>query len=271
MIFIPFFYYCVVYLVNVYNFLYFLHINLQMINKTTETSPQVYARIGGLAYLVIIVAGVMGEIFIRSKLIVADNPVATSQNISASPLLWRIGIFGDLLMHVFDLVLGIVYYTLFKRVNKSLALLSLLFGMIQTAVLVANKLNLMIPLFLLTDAHYLKTFDPQQLQAWSYLSIQTHEYGFGFGLIFFGFECLIDGYLIFKSRFLPKALSILISLAGLCYLTNSFLLIFSPKLEGSLFPVLLGPLAFIGEFSMCLWLLVKGVNVKKWEEWGRAA
>ena len=239
-----------------------------MANKTTKTSPQVYARIGGLAYLIIIVAGAMGEIFIRSKLIVADDPGATTKNISASPLLWRIGIFGDLVMHVFDLVVGVVYYTLFKRVNKPLALLSLLFGMIQTAVLVANKLNLMMPLFLLSDAHYLKAFDPQQLQAWSYLSIQTHEYGFGFGLIFFGFECLIDGYLIFISQFLPRALGILIFLAGLCYLTNSFLLLFSPKLEGSLFPALLGPLAFIGEFSMCLWLLIKGVNVKKWEGWG---
>src|SRR5579872_6414094 len=137
-----------------------------MLNRTTETSPQVYARIGGLAYLIIIVAGAMGEIFIRSKLIVADDAVATVKNISASPLLWRIGIFGDLVMHVFDLVVGVVYYTLFKRVNKPLALLSLLFGMIQTAVLVANKLNLMMPLFLLGDAHYLQAFDPQQLQAW---------------------------------------------------------------------------------------------------------
>jgi len=241
-----------------------------MANRTTEISPQVYARIGGLAYLIIIVAGAMGEIFIRSKLIVADNAVATTQNITASPLLWRIGIFGDLVMHVFDLVLGVVYYTLFKQVNRSLALLSLLFGMIQTAVLVANKLNLMMPLFLQSDAHYLKAFDPQQLQALSYLSIQTHEYGFGFGLIFFGFACLIDGYLIFISKFLPRVLGILIFLAGICYLTNSFLLIFSLKLEGALFPVLLGPLAFLGEFSMCLWLLVKGVNVKKWEAWAKS-
>jgi len=237
-----------------------------MADKKFEISPQVYARTGGLAYLIIIVAGVMGEIFIRSKIIVPDNPIATTQNISASPLLWRIGLFGDLVMHVFDLVVGIVYYTLLKRVNKSLALLSLLFGLIQTAVLVANKMNLMIPLFLLDDASYLKAFNPQQLQALSYLSIKAHEYGFGFGLIFFGFECLIDGYLIFKSEFLPRILGIMIFIAGICYLTNSFLLIFSPRLEGSLFPILLGPLVFIGEFSMCLWLLVKGVNVKKWEE-----
>jgi Domain of unknown function (DUF4386) len=237
-----------------------------MQNTKPEISPQVYARIAGMAYLIIIVAGAMGEIFIRGKIIVWDNPIATTQNISASPMLWRIGIFGDLVMHVLDLVLGIIYYTLFKRVNKNLALLSLLFGMIQTAVLVANKMNLVMPLFLSEDAAYLKAFDPQQLQALTYLSIKAHEYGFGIGLIYFGFACLIDGYLIFKSEFLPRILGIMIFITGLSYLTNSFLLIFFPRLEGLLFPVILGPLAFIGEFSMCLWLLIKGVNVKKWEE-----
>jgi len=237
-----------------------------MTNNKLETSPQVYARIGGLAYLIIIVAGIMGEIFIRSKIIVPGNALATSQNISASPLLWRIGIFGDLVMHLFDLVVGLVYYTLFKRVNKSLALLSLLFGLIQTAVLVANKMNLMLPLFLLEDDGYAKAFNPQQLQALSYLLIKAHDYGFGIGLIFFAFECFIDGYLIFTSRFIPRIFGIMIFVAGLCYLTNTFLLIFSPKLEAALFSAILGPLIFIGEFSMCLRLLIKGVNVKKWEE-----
>ena len=235
-----------------------------MPNQNAEISPNVYARIGGLSYLIIIVAGAMGEILIRSKIIVSGNDVATTQNIAASPTLWRIGIFGDLVMHVFDLVVGIVYYTLLKRVNKTLALLSLLFGLIQTAVLVANKMNLMMPLFLLEDGNYSKAFSQQQLQVLNSLFIKAHEYGFGFGLVFFGFECLIDGYLIFKSEFLPRFLGVMIFIAGLCYLTNTFLLIFSPRLESSLFPILLGPLAFIGELSMCLWLLIKGVNVKKY-------
>lgn len=237
-----------------------------MTNLKNETSPQVYARIGGIAYLIIIVAGAMGEIFIRNKIVVPGDDLATTRNIIASPTLWRVGIFGDLVMHVFDLVLGIVYYTLLKRVNKSLALLSLMFGLIQTAVLVANKMNLMIPLFLLEDSSYLKAFNPQQLQALSALSIQTHEYGFGFGLIFFGFECLIDGYLIFKSEFLPKFLGVFIFIVGICYLVNTFLLIFNPKLEGALFSSVFGPLILIGELSVCLWLLIKGVNLKKWEQ-----
>ena len=234
-----------------------------MTTAKTEASPQVYARVGGLAYLIIIVAGALGEMFIRSKLIVSGDASATTHNIAASPLLWRLGIAGDLVMHVFDLVLALVYYVLFKRVNKNLALLGLLFGMIQTAVLVANKLTLLVPLFLLENAGYLKAFSPQQLQALTYLPVKAHGYGFGIGLIFFGFECLVEGYLIFKSGFLPKFLGVLIVIAGLCYLLNSFALLLSPALADALFPAVLLP-PFIGELSMCLWLLIKGVDLAKW-------
>ena len=101
------------------------------------------------------------------KIIVSGDAAATAHNIVASPLLWRIGITGDLIMHLCDLFLTIIYYLLLKRVNKTLAMLSVLFGLIQTAVLVANKFNLLMPLFLLGNEDYLKAFNPQQLQALS--------------------------------------------------------------------------------------------------------
>ncbi len=236
-----------------------------MANSKVETSPQVYARIGGLAYLIIIVAGALGELFIRNKIIVSGDAVATAHNIAASPLLWRIGITGDLIMHVCDLILAMVYYLLFRRVNKNLAMLSVLFGLIQTAVLVANKLNLLMPLFLLGSEDYLKAFDPHQLQVLSYVAVKAHGHGFAIGLIFFGFECLIDGYLIFKSGFLPRILGVLILIAGLCYLTNSFVLILFPAISDSIFQIILAP-TFIAELSMCLWLLIKGVDITKWNK-----
>lgn len=235
-----------------------------MPNIKAETSPQVYARIGGLAYLIIIITGAFGELFIRNKIMVSGDAAATAHNIAASPLLWRIGITGDLIMHVCDLVLAMVYYLLFRRVNKNLAMLSVLFGLIQTAVLVANKLNMVMPLFFLGNEDYLKVFDPHQLQALAYIAIKAHGYGFGIGLIFFGFECLIDGYLIFKSGFLPRVLGVLLLIAGLCYLTNSFVLILFPAVSDLVFQVVLTP-TFIAELSMCLWLLIKGVNVTKWK------
>lgn len=239
-------------------------------NSNAQASPQAYARIGGVLYLIIIVAGLFGEAFVRSKLIVSGDATATANNIMTSELLWRIGIAGDLIMHVCDVPLMLVFYVLLRPVNRNLALLAVLFNLIQTAVLVANKLNLLVALFLLGSADYLKAFEPHQLHALTYLSVKSHGYGFGIGLIFFGFACLVLGYLIFRSGYLPKILGVLMQIAGLCYLINSFALILAPAVAGALFPWVLLP-AFIAELSLALWLLVKGVNVQRWKEQASAA
>ena len=235
-----------------------------MTTRSTQLSPQVYARIGGILYLMIIIAGALGEIFIRGKLIVSGDAISTASNIMASQSLWRIGIAGDILMHVFDIPLMLVFYVLLKPVNKNLALFAILFNLIQAAVLVANKLNLLMPLFLLGNAGYLKAFEPTQLYTLSYLFIRAHDYGFGLGLIFFGFACLIYGYLLFRSGYFPRTLGVLMAIAGLSYLTNSFTLILAPTYAAKILPVL--GLALIGELSLCLWLIAKGVDLPKWEK-----
>jgi hypothetical protein len=236
-----------------------------MSNHAVEASPQTYARIGGVLYLIIIVAGILGEIFIRGRIVVSGDAAATASNIMASQSLWRIGIAGDLIMHVCDVPLMLIFYVLLRPVNRNLALLAVLFNLIQTAVLVANKMNLLMPLFLLGSADYLKAVDPHQLQALAYLSLKAHDYGFGVGLIFFGCVCLVLGYLIFRAGYLPRILGVLMQIAGFCYLTNSFALLLAPTFAARLFPVILLP-PLIAEASLCLWLLVKGVNVPRWEE-----
>jgi hypothetical protein len=138
-------------------------------------------------------------------------------------------------------------------------------NLVQTAVLVANKLNLVMPLLLLGKKDYLASFDAQQLQSLSYMFIRAHSYGFGIGLIFFGFASLVVGYLIRKSGFLPGILGIGMQIAGACYLINSFALILAPTMANSLFPAILLP-PFIAELSLSLWLIIKGVNVPVWKE-----
>jgi hypothetical protein len=238
-----------------------------MTSRSAATSPQVYARIGGLLYLIIIVAGAAGELFMRGPLVVSGNAAATANNVIASTLLWRASIAGDLVMHICDVGVMLVFYVLLRPVSRNLALLALLFNVVQTAVLVANKINLLLPVFLLGDATYLKAFTPQQLQALAYVSIKTHDYGFGFGLIFFGVECIVIGYLIFQSGYLPKVLGILMEFAGASYLTNSFALILYPTLASRLFPVIMLP-PFVAESSLALWLVIKGVDLTKWAERG---
>jgi hypothetical protein len=231
-----------------------------------ERFPQRYARLGGIFYLAIILLGLFGEMAVRGSLVVSLDAATTAQKISASAWLWRAGIAGDLLMHVFDIPLIVIFYYLLKPVSKHLALTATFFNIVQTAVLVANKLNLLLPLLLLSDAAYLKALTPEQLQALSYVAIKAHGYGFAIGLIFFGFACLLRGYLIFKSNYFPKILGVLLSIAGVSYLLNSFALLLAPVFAAALFPFILVP-AFIGETALCLWLLIKGVKLDKWQQW----
>ena len=133
------------------------------------------------------------------------------------------------------------------------------------AVQAVAVLNLVAALFPLGNAAYLKAFTPEQLYALTRLAIRSHGYGYGLSLLFFGSCFLVHGRLIFRSGFLPKVLGILIQVAGACYLTNSFALFLAPTFADRIFPAILVP-AFVGEASLCLWLLVKGVNVEKWRQ-----
>jgi len=117
----------------------------------------------------------------------------------------------------------------------------------------------------LANTSYLQAFTPGQLYALANFSLRSHGYGFGVSLLFFGCFCIIIGNLIFRSGYFPKLVGVLIQIAGACYIVNTFALILSPNLSGKLFPMILLP-AFIGELSLCLYLLIRGVNLEKWNE-----
>jgi Domain of unknown function (DUF4386) len=235
-----------------------------------HTSPQIYARTGGVLYLIIIVIGALGEVVVRNGLIVSGDATATAEKIRSSEFLWRVGIAGELFLLICAAALTLIFYVLLRPVSRDLALLAMVFNLVSIAVEADSALHLLATLFPLGNANYLKVLDPNQLHAMAYLSIRSHENGFGVSLIFFGCVCLVDGYLIFRSGYLPRVIGVLMQIAGLCYLTNSFALILSPSLAHRLFPAILLP-ALVGEASLCLWLLVKGVNLQRWKEQASAA
>jgi hypothetical protein len=219
-----------------------------------ERPPAWQLRVAGLMYLALIVLGALGEMKVRGSLVVSGDAAATARNIMGSEGMWRAGIAGDLLMHVLDLPVIVVLYLLLRPVHRGLALFATLINLVQTAVLAANKLNLLLPLFLLGDAAYLQAFPPQQLQAMAYLAVKAHGYGFAIGLVFFGVACVARGWLLFRSGLAPRVLGILMALAGASYLVNSFALLLAPAVADMLFPwIMLPPLA--GETAFALWLL----------------
>jgi hypothetical protein len=234
-----------------------------MTQRKIRVSPVAYARIGGVLYLINIACGLFGEAYARGSLLVVGDAAATAHHIANSEFLFRCGIVGDLIMHITDVPMTVIFYVLLRPVSRDLSLLAALFGMLQTAILCANKLTLV--LLLLGGPSYLKAFDPGQVQALALLSLNLHEYGFGVGLIFFGVSCFVTAYLLWESGYFPRALGILQAIAGGCYLVNSVAMLLLPRLAEKLVPAILLP-AFVGELGTAVWLVVKGLDVAKWEE-----
>jgi hypothetical protein len=229
-----------------------------------EASPGVLARIGGVLYLIIIVGGIFGEAFIRNRIIVSGDAAATAANIRSLEPLWRFGIASEIFMLTCAVAMAWIFFVLLRPVSRDLAWLATFFHLVSIALEAANELRLLGALFPLGNAEYLKAFEPEQLYAMMSLSLRSYAFGFNVGLIFFGWFCIIYGYLIFRSDYLPKALGVLLQVAGLSYLVNSFVLILAPYFARRLGYSLMAPV-LVGEASLCLWLLLKGVNVEKWK------
>jgi hypothetical protein len=154
------------------------------------------------------------------------------------------------------------YIFLFKQTNKLLLQLALAFVVIQTAEIAFNLLNQVSPLLILSNYIYLRTFQPDQPATLSQLSLNIQVQGYAIGLVFFGFYCVLVGYVIYKSKFLPKIFGILYVFTGLCYLVNSFTMFLSRSFDNPLFVYLAVPI-FMGELSFSIWLLIKGINTSK--------
>jgi len=228
-----------------------------------EINPQLYARVGGVLYGIMIVLGILEEAFIRGRITVGGDAVATFANLQKMEMLWRTGIALELLLLILSVGLALVLYILTKPVHQEMALLALLFNAIAIAVEGAYSMQLVEALFPLGTGAYLSAFTPGQLQAMTALAMKAHVFGFGIVLLLFGPYFFATGYLIFKSGYLPKPIGVLYQLAGLAYVVNGFALVLAPQFAGRMFMIMAGP-AFIGETSFALWLLIKGVRIEKW-------
>lgn len=225
--------------------------------------PRGLARLGGALYLIIIVLGLFGEMGVRGRIIVSGDAVATAANLGAMESFWRVGIAGEILLLMCATALTAIFYVLLSPVSRTLALAATCFNVVSIAIEAVSALRLIETLFPLAKAGYLAAFTPEQRDALAYMAIRSHGLGFGVALLFFGCVCPLLGVLIFRSGFLPRAVGVLMMIAGASYLLDGFALILAPSFADALFPWILLP-AFVGESSFCLWLLIKGIDVEKW-------
>ena len=226
-----------------------------MMERIDKASPRTVARIAGLLYLLDILTSLLGEALVGRTQVVPGDTVATAANISAHEPLLRWGVAANLFATACYVGVTVLFYALFKVVKRSVARLTMLTGLTALAIWTFGSLCQLAATLVLRGGNV--NGSRAERQALRFLEWNAHAANIG--LVVFGVFCLLIGYLIFTSTFLPRVLGILMVLGGLGLLTY-----LSPALAGDLYPSNV-VLALVGETSLMLWLLLMGVNVQRWE------
>ena len=221
-----------------------------------------FARVSGFLYLIVIGTGLFAEAFVRQKIMIPNDALATAHQIQANEMFYRLGFVADLINFICGLPVILFFWVLFRQSHKYMVTLAIFFVIISNTVFATNILNQLHPLLMFGNANYLQAFQPAQLAVLATIALDVQEQGYAIGLVFFGFYCVIIGYLIVKTTLIPKLLGMLYALAGVCYILNSFTMFLSRGFENPLFPYILFP-CFIAEFSVAMYLLIIGIKESK--------
>jgi len=232
-----------------------------MMEWIAEGSPRLKARVAGVLYLICGMAFSFADGSVRGKLVVLDDATATAHNILAHAALFRLGFATELISAVCYITVTLLLYDLFKPVNRSVSLLAAFFSLIGCAIQALSTLFHLAPLVILGGEPYLSVFKVEQWQALALMFLKLRVQVTSIYMVFFGCYCLLIGYLIFRSTFMPRILGVFMAIAGL-----SYQLFLSPPLANYLFPYIVKPAGALGELSLILWLLVMGVNNQRWKE-----
>jgi hypothetical protein len=236
--------------------------------KTAHLSAQFMARLAGVCYLITIGAGAFDHLFVGGKLIVPGDAAATAHNLIASAPLYRLAFTLDLIPVY--LVVTVLFYEIFKPVNRSVALLAAFSSLLGGAVGSVVSVMQLAPLVILQDKSLARAFNSEQLQAWAQVTLNLHQLGFTLSLLFFGFYCFLLGALIVASSFMPRFIGVLMAVGGIAYMTYSFAYFGAPSLAAHLSSAALA-LGSLGELALTLWLLARGLNASKWNALSTAA
>lgn len=224
-----------------------------------DTPKRHTARIAGILYLVIAVAAIVAHIYVPGELIVPGDATATVTNISASPSLLRVSIGSEFVVLFSEIVLSVLLYGMFRAVNKTISLTAAVSRLTMTTIHGFNLLNYFFVLLLLGDAGYAAAFAGEQVNALVSLFLDAHAYGFAIGIAFLTIHVFALGYLMLKSRYVPKIFGVLFIIAGFGYFFDSMAMLLTANYDTT--PVFVAIPIAVAELAFPIWLLVKGIKV----------
>ena len=221
------------------------------------TSAKTLARTFALLFITVLVLGVVAQGVITNRLITFKDPAATASNILANESLYRTGFTLFMLEMTAQMISTITLYHLLKPVSRRVATYALVFGLVGSTIKTMARVLYLMPLFLLKQDH-LGAMGTDQLQVMSLVLLRVMDRGAGVALGFFGLETLTEGWLIYRSTFLPRWVGVIWGITGLGWLT-----FMTPSLGYSLFDIF-AVIALLGAIPTVGWLLVKGVGEDRW-------
>jgi hypothetical protein len=228
-----------------------------MTTQITETSPRRAAGIAGVGYLTIFLLAIYANFFVRTRLIDPDDTAATFTNIADSEFLFRTGLVSFLLVFILDVAIAWALYVLFKSVSRELSLLTAWFRLVYTVFLGVALIFFLGVLQLVGGADYLAAFDPGQLDAQATLLLDAFNYAWLIGLAAFGIHLMLIGFLMLASGIAPRALGILLTIAGAAYVvdTVAYMMLSNYAEYESAFLVMVAVPSVVAELAFTVWLL----------------
>lgn len=226
--------------------------------RTGDPSPRRIARLAGVFYLLLIVLGAFAELVVRAEVVVPGDATATARNVVAAETVFRLGILSDIVAQLSFLLLALTLYVLLETVDRRYASLMVVFVVASVPITILNLLNQFAALYVLTDADYLTSFDPAQVNELSLLFLDLHSYGYSLNEVFFGLWLLPLGYLVYESEYFPAVLGLLLVLGTFGHLIELVHVFVLPDLAVITYPGL--AVAAVAEFGFAAYLLIRGVR-----------
>jgi uncharacterized protein DUF4386 len=232
-----------------------------MIERIAKASPRSLARMAGVFQALEGTTATFGQVIVLGWLIVSGNTAATAANILGHERLFWLGFATSLLGVVFHMAWALLLYDLFKVVNRRVSLLAVFVILVGCAIQALTSVLYLAPMLILNAGSSLSALTAEQLHSLAYIFVRLNGYAFNTYLVFFGLWCVLIGFLIFRSIFMPKILGVLLAISGLAWM-----MYLVPPVAIHLFIPYIAGASALGEIPLLLWFLVLGVNAERWEE-----
>ncbi len=222
---------------------------------------QRYARIAGLLLVVSLFAGGFGESYVPEKLQASGEVLATANTLAHSIGLFRAGFAAYLLEAACDLALTAIFYVLLLPVSRTLAVVTLCFGLFGTCTFAVGEIFYYAAGLPWMDAHFAASLGPAASSTFTYLCLNLFGQVFAVFTAFYGLDAMLRGYLMFRSGYIPRWIGALLMLAGTGFVLSNAFVLFAPRFNSMM---LVMPM-MAAMLSLAAWLLWKGVRLTEWD------